>query len=108
MIKGQIAPEVEYTYARRTPSARRWGQPTAFLGDGGLWRLHLCARLQMARELAEQCFTLAQRLQDPVLLQEAHQKLGATLFYLGELASARTHLEQGLLSMIPTRATRSF
>ena len=35
----------------------------------------------------KQCFTLAQRLQDPALLQEAHLMLGSTLFYLGELAS---------------------
>jgi class 3 adenylate cyclase/predicted ATPase len=97
MIKGQIAPEVEYTYARAYALCQEMGDsPQRFSVMAGLWRLHLSqARLQMARELAEQCFTLAQHLQDPILLQEAHQKLGATLFYLGELAAAHTHLEQG-------------
>jgi tetratricopeptide (TPR) repeat protein len=39
---------------------------------------------------------LAQSGQDPVLLLWAHYALGFNLFHLGELASARTHLEQSL------------
>lgn len=39
---------------------------------------------------------MAQRVHDPALLLEAHHWLGATLFYLGELASAQAHLEQSL------------
>ena len=75
----------------------------------GLWRVHLTrARHQTARELAERCFTLAQRLQDPVRLQEAHQKLGTTLFYLGELASARLHLEQGIALYDPQQGHAQF
>ena len=49
---------------------------------------------QKARELGEQLLTLAQRQNDTALLQEAHWALGQTLFYLGELNPARTHLEQ--------------
>src|SRR2546428_3427253 len=92
MLKGQVAPEVEYTYARAYALGQEMGDsPQRFSVMAGLWRLHLSrARLQTARELAEQGFILAQRLQDPVLLQEAHPKLGATLFYLGELALAPT------------------
>jgi predicted ATPase len=83
--------------------------PQRFSVMAGLWRLHLSrARLEMARELAEQCFTLAQHLQDPILLQEAHQKLGATLFYLGELASAHTHLEQGIALYDPHQGHAQF
>ena len=109
MIKGQIAPEVEYTYARAYALCQEMGDsPQRFSVMAGLWRLHLSrARLQMARELAEQCFTLAQRLH-PVHLQEAHQKLGATLFYLGELASARTHLEQGIALYDPHQGHAQF
>jgi class 3 adenylate cyclase/predicted ATPase len=110
MIKGQIAPEVEYTYARAYALCQEMGDsPQRFSVMAGLWRLHLSrARLQMARELAEQCFTLAQHLQDPILLQEAHQKLGATLFYLGELTSARTHLEQGIALYDPQQGHAQF
>jgi len=49
-----------------------------------------------ARELGEQLLQLAQREQAPALLVEAHRALGTTLFFLGELAPARGHLEQGI------------
>src|SRR5262249_22283755 len=49
-----------------------------------------------ARELAEQCFSLAQRVQDPTLLLEAHFALGVSLLWLGEMVPARAHLEQGI------------
>jgi predicted ATPase len=46
--------------------------------------------------LGEQCLSLAQRLHDHSLLLQAHRALGQTLFWLGELAPASAHLEQGL------------
>ena len=62
----------------------------------GLWRFSVQrGQLQTARELGEQCLTLAQRMHDPVYLLRGHTTLGVTLFYLGELLRARTHLEQG-------------
>ena len=62
---------------------------------GGLWRFYVSqGRIQKAHELGEQGFPIAQRMQDPVLLQEAHYMLGTTFFYLGELVSAHAHLEQ--------------
>ena len=98
MIKGHTAPEVEHAYTRAQELCQQVGDsPQRFSALVGLWRFYLNrARLQTARELAEQCFTLAQRLQDSALLQEAHVMLGSTLFYLGELVSARAHLEQGI------------
>ena len=48
-----------------------------------------------ARELGEQLVHLAQRQHDSGLLLEAHYALGTVLIYLGELATARIHLEQG-------------
>jgi adenylate cyclase len=44
--------------------------------------------------LGKQLLHLAQSAQDPALLLEAHLALGYTLFHLGELVSARAHLEQ--------------
>jgi predicted ATPase len=62
----------------------------------GLWRFYVQrGQLQTARELGEQCLTLAQRASDPMHLLRAHNTLGVTLFYLGELQPARMHLEQG-------------
>src|SRR5262249_45822361 len=63
----------------------------------GLERFYLNgARLRKAHELSEQCLTLAQSVQDPGLLEEAHQMLGLTSFFQGEPVSARSHLEQGI------------
>jgi predicted ATPase len=53
--------------------------------------------LQKAHELGEQCLTLAQHVQDPILLQEVHRMLGLTAFFLGEPVMALRHLEQGLV-----------
>ena len=54
------------------------------------------AEYKAALDLREQLFTLAQRAQDPALLLVAHDVLGDTLFWLGEFATAREHLEQGI------------
>jgi predicted ATPase len=54
------------------------------------------AEFQATRELAEQLFSLAQRVQDPALLLEAHRVLGQTMFWLGEMTPARPHFEQAI------------
>jgi tetratricopeptide (TPR) repeat protein len=51
---------------------------------------------QTARELGEQMLSLAQRVQDPARLADAHVLLGNALFFLREWGSARPHLEQGI------------
>src|SRR5262249_11972902 len=98
MIKGHTAPEVEGVYIRVHELSQRvgdnWQQCSALMGLGRLYTNR--ARLQKAYELCEQCLTLAQRAQDPVFLLEAHRMFGVTLFHLGELATAREHLEQGI------------
>jgi class 3 adenylate cyclase/DNA-binding winged helix-turn-helix (wHTH) protein/predicted ATPase len=98
MIKGHTAPEVEQAYTRAYELAQQLREtPQRFSVLIGLWRFYFSqARLQRARELAEQCFTLAQYLQDVRLLQEAHMVMGSTLLHLGDHGSARIALEQGL------------
>jgi predicted ATPase len=54
------------------------------------------AELQTAYALGEQLFTLAQQAQEPVMLVTAWYALGRTLFFLGTVASAHTHLAQGI------------
>jgi predicted ATPase/class 3 adenylate cyclase len=101
--KGYAAREVGQVYTRARELCRQLGEtpqliPVLF----GLWRFYLQrAELQTARELGEECLSLAQRLHDPVRLLRAHNTLGVTLFYLGELASAREHLEQGIALYSP-------
>jgi predicted ATPase len=55
------------------------------------------------RALGEQLLSLAQRLEDPDLLLEAHHALWTSLFNGGELAAARMHQEQGLRLYDPQR-----
>jgi class 3 adenylate cyclase/predicted ATPase len=98
LIKGSAAPEVAHAYARAQELCQEVGNsPQRFSALIGLGRFNFSrARLLTARELAEQCFALAQHLQDPVSLQEAHIALGSTLIHLGELRSAQAHLEHGV------------
>jgi len=57
---------------------------------------HVRGVLPTARELGEQSLALAERLQDPELLAYGHFGLGDGIFWLGELALARVHLEQAI------------
>ena len=54
------------------------------------------AECERAHELGKQLLHLAQSMQNPALLLQAHFALGNTLFWRGELAAARVHLEQGI------------
>ncbi|HEV8711510.1 MAG TPA: hypothetical protein VGX03_01620, partial [Candidatus Binatia bacterium] len=98
VTKGYAAPEVERAYARTRDLCQQIGNtPQLFSALFGLWLLYYTrAEQQTARDLAEQLLTLAQSVQDPALLLEAHYVLGATLWALGELAPAREHLEQSI------------
>jgi predicted ATPase len=50
----------------------------------------------MAHDVGERLLSLAQAIQDPALLLQAHRTQGITLRFLGELASARAHLKEGI------------
>jgi TOMM system kinase/cyclase fusion protein len=96
--KGQGAPEVGQAYARARELCRHVGEsPQLFPVLFGLWRFYLAqAEHQTAHELAEQCLSLAHRLHDPACLLQAHFALGGSFWFLGELAPAHAHLEQGI------------
>ncbi len=94
--KGIAAPEVGKTYARARELCLQVGETPQLLQVlRGLWGFYLMrAEFQTARELGNQLLTLAQNVQNPALLLQAHQALGQTLSPLGELIPARAHLEQ--------------
>jgi predicted ATPase len=102
--RGQGAPEVEQTYARARVLCQQIGDtPQLFPTLRGLWRFYQGrGALVTARELGEQLLRLAQREAEPLPRLEAHNALGQTLFQLGEYASARRHLEQGIALIDPT------
>jgi class 3 adenylate cyclase/predicted ATPase len=96
--KGYTVLEVEKAYTRARELCEQLGETTQLVPV--LWRLVVFyfgrGEVQTAHELAKQMMQLAQSIQDRFLLSVAHDALGWTLFVLGELTSARTHLEQGI------------
>ncbi len=95
-IKGYSDPEAGQACARALELCRQLGEtPRLFPALWGVWMFSVNrAEHKTAHELAEQCFSLAQSVQNPALLLMAHLGLGITLHDLGELAPALSHLEQ--------------
>jgi predicted ATPase/class 3 adenylate cyclase len=96
--RGWGAPETERAYTRARELCEQIGEtPQLFPVLYGLYQVYMVrAEYQVAHELGEQLFTLAQRQQDRVLLLVAHYALGMTLYYFGKFTRAREHIEQGL------------
>jgi predicted ATPase/class 3 adenylate cyclase len=97
-FKGQSSADTERAYARARELCEQVGEtPQLFPALHGLFRFYMVrAELETTRQLGEQLLSLAQRAQDPALLMEAHRAMGQTMFWLGEMASARAHFEQGM------------
>ncbi|MDF3886131.1 adenylate/guanylate cyclase domain-containing protein [Cupriavidus basilensis] len=96
--RGYGAPEVEATYTRALALSEQGGDtPQCFSAQLGLWSFYLLrSQLKTAQAVAERLLCLAQEAQDPEQLAEAHRVLGATVFRLGQISQARTHMEQAL------------
>jgi predicted ATPase len=94
---GFPAPEVEENYTRARTLCERLGETLQlFPVLWGLARMHdTRGELKEGQVLAEQLLDLARRARDPALLLEAHHELWANLSALGELTSARLHVEEG-------------
>jgi predicted ATPase len=102
-IKGYGDPEVEQAYSRARELCHHLGEATRmFPVLWGLWRFYNSqGDFQTARRVGGQLLALAQDQDDPAHRLAAHQALGFTLFYLGEFASARMHLEAGIALIDP-------
>jgi predicted ATPase/DNA-binding winged helix-turn-helix (wHTH) protein len=96
--KGYAAPEVAQTYTRAQQLCHHLDDPhQRFSTLRGLWNnYHVRAELQTAQALGEQLLTLAQQVQETVMLMTAHRALGNTLFMRGAVAAAHTHFAQAL------------
>jgi predicted ATPase len=96
--RGYAAPEVAATYHRARDLCEQAGDTSElFPVLWGLWALYMArAEHETARELGEQCLSLARCLDDPALLLSAHQALGISWFLLGQLSQAHAHLEHGM------------
>src|SRR5262249_40134750 len=98
LAKGQASPDVEHVFAQAYALCQQLGDtPQRVAVLQGLRMVYNArAEYQTAQEFAEQALTIAQRLQDPILLSKAHFTLGIPFFNRGELTSAHAHFEQGI------------
>jgi class 3 adenylate cyclase/predicted ATPase len=97
-IKAAAAPDVEAAYTRARELSRNRADNAQFFP--ALWGLFLIYLLrsnrQAADELAQEVFSLAQRLDDPILVAIAHYVLANDRWIAGEFAPACHHFEQSL------------
>ena len=100
--KGFAAPEVGQTYAHARQLCQGLEEPhqlfSVLRGLHGYYNEH--AELQ-GYALGERLLTLAQQVQDPVMLSVAHRTVGTKFFYLGAPAEASTHLRQSMALSAP-------
>jgi class 3 adenylate cyclase/predicted ATPase len=98
-VKGYPAAEAERAYTRALELCQQIeATPHCVLVLLGLWACRVVrAEFPLARELGDQLLTIAQDAPDTPVPTLAHMALGFTLFHLGELAAARSHLAQGVV-----------
>jgi DNA-binding SARP family transcriptional activator/predicted ATPase len=98
--QGYGMPEVGETYERALSLSRRLGegQYRAFM-LGGAWLFHIVrGELEKSRELGQQLIALAGAEAPPSVSIAAHFVSGCSLFHLGEIENARTHIQHALSS----------
>jgi class 3 adenylate cyclase/predicted ATPase len=103
--KGFASPEARRAYARaRELCEQIEATPQLFPVLFGLCTGYMVAgQHKTAHELAEQLLSLAHRQPTPTSLLPAHTAFGMALFFLGELAVSREHLEQAIALYDPQR-----
>ncbi|HEY5768965.1 MAG TPA: hypothetical protein VIS71_03875, partial [Terrimicrobium sp.] len=96
--KDWTAPEVEMAYTRAHVLCRELGEsPDLFPALWGLFLFRIArGEIQTALDQGGQLLGLAQHVQDPALLLQAHHALGPTYTLVGDWTSARTHLDQAI------------
>lgn len=101
--RGYAAPETGRAYARALELCQQVGETPQLLP--ALWSLgsfyYARAEHQKSLELTEHILNLAQRMEDPLQVAMAHWGLGVDLLHVGELVSARGHLEQVIVFYDP-------
>ena len=103
--KGYSAPEVERTFTRARDLCQQLGEiPQLF---PVMYRLSgyylLRGEFEKALEIGEQMLGLARTAQDPDFALEAHCSMAFTLYYLGELVTAREHLRTAVTLYDPKK-----
>jgi len=96
--RGHGSPEVEATYVRALALCEQDAKtPQLFSVQYGLWSFYyLRGQFSTARALADRLIAFALETKEPEELSEAHRVLATTVFRMGEIRSARMHVEQAL------------
>jgi predicted ATPase len=94
--RGYAAADVEKVFGRARELCRQLGEhPQLFTAIRGLRTFYqIRGDLPTTYELSGQLLRLAERVQDPALLLEAHYALGAALFWMGRFQPAHEHFER--------------
>jgi len=102
--KGYAADAVRESYVRaRELCSQTDDAMQLFRVLRGLWFHHIVrGDLDATLELSREQLGIAERVQDPGLLLEAHFVMGGVLFYLGRLTESRSHLEAAIELYDPT------
>jgi class 3 adenylate cyclase/tetratricopeptide (TPR) repeat protein len=102
--KGHATLEAGATYARALELCRQVGEtPHLFPSMWGLWHFyHGRGAIQTARDLGQELLSQAERHGDPMLLREAHQAVGQSLYHMGKFSDALVHLEQARSDLDPS------
>src|SRR4030095_4105665 len=111
VARGMASHDAGEAYSRAHALCQQVGEPRhlfrALWGLIGFHNGH--GRLRTGEALGRQLFALAQRQQDPVLVQASHVLVGGNALYLGNLVAARAHLEQSLeRAAVPPSASPLF
>jgi predicted ATPase/DNA-binding SARP family transcriptional activator len=109
-IKGTQALEMRDAHIRARQLCQQLGDTARLCQVLGELALHhfVLAEHQRARAFGEQALDVASRLKDPLLEAMGHWYLGVVLYYLGEYATAQTHLDSVLAFYVPQEHHRSF
>lgn len=97
-IEGYASPTVGSIYLRARELCQQLGEtPKISQVLSGLWSFYAVrAELGTAREIAEECLHLAERLAYPGLAMRGHLAMEVTFMHQGEFASAMEHFEKAL------------
>ena len=105
--RGFDSDEIERSFARGAVLARELKETIFLLAMlNGLWGFHFTrGHVKPALEISRELMAVAEQLNDPGSIRDAHGAIGCALGYTGDSLAARRHLEQAAAAL--TSAQRS-
>ncbi|MBN1220729.1 MAG: AAA family ATPase [Anaerolineae bacterium] len=97
-IRGYAVPEVGRAFGRARELCQQAGKTPQLFPALRLLSTYYSTRgeYRTGHEIAGQLLSLAERVEDPLLVAVAHLSLGWSLLFLGEFTQTQAHLEQAI------------